>query len=154
MACTAHRRLRITATAGVMTWGLIACQAGQAPDSPQAHVAHASGSHSPFVTEMDASMETMVKAMADAPVTGDADRDFAAMMVPHHQGAVAMAKAVLEHGKDPVLRRLAEEIIVTQQQEIGVMRSRLEATPVAHRDASQAVTRGGEGKARAGSRPG
>ncbi|MER8087762.1 DUF305 domain-containing protein [Streptomyces sp. NPDC087532] len=81
--------------------------------------------------------------MADAPMTGDADRDFAAMMVPHHQGAVAMAKAVLEHGKDPVPRRLAEEIIVTQQRGIGVLRSRLAATPVAHRDASQAVTRGG-----------
>ncbi|WP_405681651.1 DUF305 domain-containing protein [Streptomyces sp. NBC_01238] len=143
MAYSAYRRLRITGIAGVMVWGLIACQAGQAPDSPPAHMAHASSSHSPFAAEMDASMETMAKAMADAPMTGDTDRDFAAMMVPHHQGAIAMAKAVLEHGKDPVLRRLAEEIIVTQQQEIGVMRSRLAATPVAHRDASQAVTRGG-----------
>ncbi len=58
-------------------------------------------------------------------MTGDPDHDFSAMMIPHHQGAIDMAKAVLLHGKDPVLRRLAQEIIVTQQQEIQVMRLRL-----------------------------
>src|SRR5262249_52456154 len=60
----------------------------------------------------------------------DPDHDFAAMMIPHHQGAVDMAKAVLLHGKDPALRRLAQEIIVTQQQEIAVMRLRLAALKV------------------------
>ena len=57
-----------------------------------------------------------------------------------------MAKAVLEHGKDPVLRRLAEEIIVTQQQEIAVMRNRLAAAPADRGDASRAVARGGGGR--------
>ena len=72
-------------------------------------------------------MAKMDKAMMAAPMTGDPDHDFAAMMIPHHQGAVDMAKVVLLHGKDPVLRRLAQEIIVTQRQEIEVMRLRLMA---------------------------
>ena len=63
--------------------------------------------------------------MVAAPMTGDPDHDFAAIMIPHHQGAVDMAKVELIYGKDPVLRRLAQEIIVTQEQEIEVMRMRL-----------------------------
>ena len=65
--------------------------------------------------------------MMAAPMTGNPDHDFSAMMIPHHQGAIDMAKAFLLHGKDPALRRLAEEIIVTQRQEIEVMRLRLAA---------------------------
>jgi uncharacterized protein (DUF305 family) len=63
--------------------------------------------------------------MVSAPMTGDPDHDFAAMMIPHHQAAIDMAKVELLYGKDPVLRRLAQEIIVTQEQEIEVMRMRL-----------------------------
>ena len=54
--------------------------------------------------------------------TGDVDRDFVHMMVPHHQGAIDMAMAVLRYGHDPVVRRLAQEIVVTQQEEIAAMR--------------------------------
>jgi hypothetical protein len=54
--------------------------------------------------------------------TGDVDRDFVAMMVPHHQGAIDMAKAVLRYGHNVQLHRLAQEIVVTQQQEIAAMR--------------------------------
>jgi uncharacterized protein (DUF305 family) len=61
-------------------------------------------------------------AQMDLPFTGDADRDFARMMIPHHQGAIDMALAELRYGKDARLRRLAQEIIVDQQQEIAVMR--------------------------------
>src|SRR5258708_18615544 len=66
----------------------------------------------------------MDKMMADMAVkpTGDVDHDFVEMMVPHHQGAIDMARAVLRHGHDEQLRRLAQEIIVTQQQEIAAMR--------------------------------
>ncbi|WP_374203111.1 DUF305 domain-containing protein [Streptomyces sp. MBT84] len=89
-----------------------------------------------FSQEMNQSMQAMTKAMAGSSMTGDPDHDFAAMMVPHHQGAIAMSKAVLEHGKDPVLRRLAQEIIVTQQQEIAVMEGRLSARSASPRKAS------------------
>jgi uncharacterized protein (DUF305 family) len=57
-------------------------------------------------------------------MTGDPDLDFIAMMTPHHQGAIDMAKTYLLHGKDPALRRMAQEIIVTQKQEIEAMRLR------------------------------
>ena len=67
--------------------------------------------------------------MADAPRTGDADHDFASEMIPHHAGAVDMAKVELLYGHDPVLRRLAQEIIVNQQQEIDVMQRRLATLP-------------------------
>lgn len=70
-------------------------------------------------------MAIMNDGMARAPMSGDADHDFASMMVPHHQGAVDMAKAELLYGTDPVLRRLAREIIVTQGQEIEVMQLQL-----------------------------
>ena len=80
---------------------------------------------STFQAEMDDSMTVMDRAMMAAPMTGNPDHDFAAMMVPHHQGALAMARAELLYGSDPILRRLAEEIVVTQQQEILVMQRQL-----------------------------
>ena len=79
----------------------------------------------PFPVLMDEAMTVMDRGMKNAPMTGDPDHDFAAMMIPHHQGAVDMAKVELLYGKDPVLRRLAQEIIVSQEQEIEVMRMRL-----------------------------
>jgi uncharacterized protein (DUF305 family) len=60
--------------------------------------------------------------MAAARMNGDVDHDFATMMMPHHQGAIDMAKAELTYGKDPVMRRLAQEIIVDQNSEIDAMR--------------------------------
>jgi hypothetical protein len=79
------------------------------------------GGEAPFLAENDAAMKKMMSDMAVTP-TGDADVDFVAMMVPHHQGAIDMAVAVLRHGRNPQIRRLAQEIIVTQQQEIAAMR--------------------------------
>ncbi|MFF3749576.1 DUF305 domain-containing protein [Streptomyces sp. NPDC002018] len=125
MKVSVLRRLGVTGTAGCLALSLVACQSeGQrTAATPRDRPSHASA-HGSFARKMDASMRAMMEAMA-VPRTGDADQDFAAMMMPHHQAAVDMAKAVLEHGKDPVLRRLAHEIIVTQQQEIGVLRSRV-----------------------------
>jgi len=74
-----------------------------------------------YLAENDAAMTRMMNDMTVEP-TGDVDRDFVAMMVPHHQGAIDMALAVLRHGRNEQLRRLAQEIIVTQQQEIAAMR--------------------------------
>jgi uncharacterized protein (DUF305 family) len=85
----------------------------------------AAGTEKTFVQLMNDAMAVMDQGMESAPMTGDPDHDFAAMMIPHHQGAVDMAKLELLYGKDPVLHRLAQEIIVTQQQEIEVMRLRL-----------------------------
>lgn len=83
-----------------------------------------------FAAVMAAAMERMDHDMMTPP-SGDADRDFATMMIPHHQGAVEMAEAELRFGSDPVLRRLAQGIIVEQRQEIAVMHQAIAALPPA-----------------------
>jgi uncharacterized protein (DUF305 family) len=90
--------------------------------TPHNHETAQAGS---FDALMAQAMERMHKDMAIAP-RGDPDRDFAAMMIPHHQGAVDMAKVELQFGKNPVLRRLAQGIIVEQLQEIEVMQRELQ----------------------------
>jgi hypothetical protein len=74
-----------------------------------------------FMSENSAAMAKMMSAMKVRP-SGDVDADFVAMMVPHHQGAIDMAKAQLRYGRNEQLRRIAQEIIVTQQEEIAAMR--------------------------------
>ncbi len=73
-----------------------------------------------FKTENSAAMTRMMAAMAIRFST-DIDRDFARMMIAHHQGAIDMAQAELRHGHNEQLRRIAQEIIVDQQQEIEAM---------------------------------
>ena len=86
-----------------------------------------------FDALMTQAMDRMHTDMAIAP-SGDPDRDFAAMMIPHHQGAVDMAKVELQLGKNPALRRLAEGIIVEQLQEIEVMQRELRQLPAAPKE--------------------
>ena len=105
-----------------------------------------------FLAENAAAMKKMMGDMAVKP-TGDVDADFVAMMVPHHQGAIDMALAVLRHGRNPQIKRLAQEIIVTQQQEIAVMRlavgqplppsgpSPTEVSPARRNDSNQSAAR-------------
>lgn len=104
--------------------GLALLAAHAAAGPPPAARAAADG----FRTLVDASMARMHRAMA-LPGTGDPDRDFAAMMIAHHQGAVEMAEIELRFGRDERLRRLAQGIIVEQRQEIAVMRRVLETPP-------------------------
>jgi uncharacterized protein (DUF305 family) len=83
-----------------------------------------------FMQATNGSMERMDRQMATAPMNGNADHDFASMMIPHHKGAIDMAKAELIYGKDTVMRRLAQEILVDQQSEIDAMQLWLERTTV------------------------
>ncbi len=89
-----------------------------------AHSQERLSSEKPFLDENLTAMDRMMAGMAVKP-TGDVDADFAAMMIPHHQGAIDMAIAELRHGKNERLRRIAQEIIVDQQQEIAAMQQAL-----------------------------
>ena len=92
---------------------LVTCAAATPPAVPT--------SEAPFLKENRAAMDRMMAGMAITP-SGDVDRDFAAMMIPHHQGAIDMAVAELRYGHNEQLRRIAQEIVIEQQQEIAAMR--------------------------------
>jgi uncharacterized protein (DUF305 family) len=78
-------------------------------------------------SELIASMDKMHMAMGAVKQSGDDDVDFVRLMIPHHQAAIDMAKAQLLYGKDPQMRRLAQEIITDQQSEIELMQQWLKA---------------------------
>ena len=89
-----------------------------------------------FEREMNSGMARMMEDMHAPGYSGKADIDFLAMMIPHHAGAVDMARLVLQHGRDPATRQLAEEIIASQTIEIESMTRRLDALrqPAANKD--------------------
>jgi len=78
-----------------------------------------------FLDRLNADMDRMHHGMHAMTPSGSADIDFLAMMIPHHQGAVDMAAAVLAHGRDPLVRSIAESILAAQSSEIAGMRGRL-----------------------------
>jgi uncharacterized protein (DUF305 family) len=87
-------------------------------------IAAAAGARNPrtdFGLAMDQAMDRMMAHM-HVSATAEPDRDFVEMMVPHHQAAIDMAVAELCYGSNPRLKRIAQEIIVDQQQEIAAMR--------------------------------
>ena len=101
------------------------------PATAQDHSGH--GSHMAGQADQSPSSKAFAEANdrmhADMAIvfTGDADVDFVKGMIPHHQGAIDMAKILLEHGKDPELKTLAEGIIAAQTTEIAQMREWLKA---------------------------
>lgn len=88
----------------------------------QGHGARPSANEPASTREFRAANDRMHRDM-NIRFTGDADRDFAAGMIPHHQGAIDMARVVLRHGKDPEMKRLAESIIAAQEAEIAQLKA-------------------------------
>ena len=101
-------------TAGILMWASVAF--GQTPKTTPP-----GGDEKTFLSENDKVMTKMMSAMMATP-SGNVDHDFVSMMVPHHQGAMDMAQLELLYGRNEQLRRIAQEIIVEQQQEIIAMR--------------------------------
>jgi uncharacterized protein (DUF305 family) len=81
-----------------------------------------------FLAENAAAMTKMMAAMAVKPA-GDVDKDFVATMVPHHQGAIEMARAQIRYGRNEQLRRIAQEIIIDQTQEIAALQLAIAPEP-------------------------
>ena len=77
----------------------------------------------PDWSELIASMDKMHMAMGAVARSGNSDVDFVRLMLPHHQAAIDMAKTQLLYGKDPQMRRLAQEIITDQESEIELMQA-------------------------------
>jgi len=75
---------------------------------------------------MHQQMQQMQQDMLQHKLTDDPDQDWAAMMIRHHQGAIDMSKVVLEYGKDPEIRRMAEKVRDDQEKEIAVLRAWLQ----------------------------
>ncbi len=84
----------------------------------------------PSTTENKAAMDKMMGQMDETTYTGQADRDFVAGMIPHHEGAVDMAKVELKYGKDPQMRKLAQQILDSQESEIALMQKWQAAHPL------------------------
>jgi uncharacterized protein (DUF305 family) len=109
---------------------------GQADPAPPPAAFQASSTRS-FDALMDEAMDRMMDGMHRAPASGAPDRDFVTMMIPHHQGAVDMARALLAHSEDPELRNLAQSILVEQASEIALMRAWLARHEAATVDTAQ-----------------
>jgi uncharacterized protein (DUF305 family) len=108
-----------------LAFAALATLAIMAPAVAQDHAGHgAMGAGSASTEAYKAAMMTMHENM-EMEYTGDADTDFLEGMIPHHQGAVDMAKVVLEYGEDPEIRALAEQIIADQEEEIATMQQLL-----------------------------
>ena len=122
---TAHTKL---VAAALLVTGLAGAAIAQ---SAHDHMNH--GSHQPVPATTDQTDSAATKAFRnvsaamhrdmDIRYTNNVDVDFVRGMVPHHQGAIAMARVVLEHSKDPEIRKLAEEIVKAQEAEILQMQA-------------------------------
>ena len=122
---------RAVLLAALLAPGAVAAQAPD-PAATPAHGAHgavpAAEAGTAATRAYEAANARMHRDMAIA-LSGDPDRDFAEMMIAHHQGAIDMARVVMEHGRDAEIRALAEEVVATQEREVAFLRGWLTRVP-------------------------
>lgn len=123
LAGSATAVLPIMGTAADHTHG--SHQHGAAVHASPALTGDSGAGYRQFVHEMHEGMDKMMRDMHADPPSGDPDVDFLVMMIPHHAGAVEMARLVLRHGKDSIVREIAELILAAQVGEIAGMQGRL-----------------------------
>lgn len=118
-------RISVWVTAAMLATGWAGSATAQGP-MHGGHAGHRSAAtDTPSTREFKAAHALMMRSMA-LPYTGDPDTDFRIHMIPHHQGAIEMARVAMRHAKDPWTRQLAEAVIVEQQREIAEMQAWLE----------------------------
>ena len=127
MTVSVSTRLALGLVAALALGGTALAQQHQGHGSHAGHGAPAAKAGDSAATTAYKAANTKMHKDMDIAFTGDADADFVRGMIPHHQGAIDMARVMLAHGKDPALKKLATSIIADQEKEIAMMRDWLKA---------------------------
>jgi uncharacterized protein (DUF305 family) len=116
-------RVALICTGAALTIAALPANAQQSASMPGMNMSSSADTgSSPSTSAFKEADEKMMKEMSAPPYGGNTDKDFVAHMIPHHQGAIDMAKVELKYGKDPDMKRLAKSIIKAQNEEIAYMK--------------------------------